>query len=103
MVSFIGSGAASRTNGANRLPVPGTGVTIAESLLVSTRQRSLATPVPARSLTATPAPTEEIHAWIFAYSGFTWRMVRSGRPGGSAIGSSVKWNRDASELRSDAE
>ena len=37
-------------------------VTITESLRVSTRHRSWATPAPVRSLTATAAPTEETQA-----------------------------------------
>jgi hypothetical protein len=49
------------------------------------------------------APTDEIQARIGSYFGFTGRTVCCGRPGGSAMGSSVKRNLVASEARSAAE
>src|SRR5262249_44554618 len=98
-----GSGAGFNTNGAYRRPVVGAGVTMISSLRGSTMHRSAGLPVPARSLTATPAPTEDSHAWIRLYAGLTWRMSLLGRPGGNSTGSEVNLYRAVTPAFSSAE
>ncbi len=77
MVSSIGSGLPSSTNGVNRSASGAVGVqvTTTESVRVSTMHMPSARPWPVTSLIAMLAPTDEIQARIFSYAGLTVRIV----------------------------